>query len=317
MTAIDRSDIVCIGAVARDRKYQLAEDAILGTSNPATSDVFFGGIAHNVAVNLRKLEVPSTLISVAGVDGPGEEIMAHLRAEGLDTSAIARSERAASASYVAIVGPDGNLVIGIADMVIFDELDVERFVRESARLAAATWVFLDTNPTSGFIEACLQHRREHNYRLIVNTVSAPKAKRLPRDLSGIDYLFCSDGEAIAYLEERRASTPLRRAKTLREAGAENVIVSLGERGVVIATANGSTTLPAVPAVVRDDTGAGDALIAGTFHGLIKGLDLQTAAADGTLLAALTIESTDTVAPDLSPEVLDANRSRLQHAPTPM
>jgi pseudouridine kinase len=44
----------------------------------------------------------------------------------------------------------------------------------------------------------------------------------------------------------------------------------------------------------DVTGAGDALMAGTLAALLAGHDLVAAAGVGALLAARTIESTDTV-----------------------
>jgi pseudouridine kinase len=305
--------IVCIGAIARDRKYHLSGEVVLGTSNPATSSVDFGGIAHNVAVNLCRLEVPATLLTVIGDDPTGEEMLAYLRLHRVDISLVERSPSAPSANYVAVLAPDGMLVVGIADMRVFDELDAARFARHAGHLADASWVFVDTNVTPGFLEACIAHRLEHDYRLAVNTASGIKAKRLPVDLRGVDYLFCSDAEAIAYLDERLASTPMRRAKALRERGAQCVVLTMGERGAIVADDRGTTTLPAVPAVVRDDTGAGDALIAGTLRGLIAGRALRESVADGTLLAALTIESSSTVAPDLSVGLLDHNRDRLVHA----
>jgi pseudouridine kinase len=310
----ERHDIVCIGGIARDRKYHLSEDVVLGSSNPATSADDYGGIAHNVAVNLSLLGIRASVLSVVGTDPMGDEMLAHLAEMGIDATMVDRSATSPSANYVATLAPDGLLVLGIADMRIFDELNTARFERDAQRIARYPWVFIDTNPTPGFIAAILEYRKKHDFLLAVNTASAPKARRLPADLSGIDYLFLNDGESIGYLEERRASTPVRRAKALRERGAKNVILTLGERGTIVVTPETSFSIPVVPAAVRDDTGAGDALIAGTLRALILGRDIQDAVADGSLLAALTIESHATVCPNLSLELFEYSRMRLANAP---
>lgn len=70
-------------------------------------------------------------------------------------------------------------------------------------------------------------------------------------------------------------------------------------------------VPAFPANRIDVTGAGDALIAGTLHGLIANVPLREAVSDGVLLAALTVECEGTVHPDLSPSLLKSQRIRLE------
>ena len=71
-------------------------------------------------------------------------------------------------------------------------------------------------------------------------------------------------------------------------------------------------LPALPAHPRDVTGAGDALIAGTLFGLTGGLPLFDAVSLGLAAAAITVESSHTVEPELTAELmyarLAANRS---------
>jgi pseudouridine kinase len=62
-------------------------------------------------------------------------------------------------------------------------------------------------------------------------------------------------------------------------------------------------LPAVDAV--DVTGAGDAMLAAYVHALCRGADPTRAAYEGAAAAMLTVQSAETVRPDLSPALIDA------------
>ncbi len=92
-------------------------------------------------------------------------------------------------------------------------------------------------------------------------------------------------------------------------------MTLGELGHVVRTADGAWWSAAVPAEVVDVTGAGDALIAATLAGLVRGLPLPDATREGALAAALTAEVPHAAPADLDSARLAAERHRLD--PTPM
>ncbi|MBF0505900.1 MAG: carbohydrate kinase family protein [Nitrospirae bacterium] len=69
-----------------------------------------------------------------------------------------------------------------------------------------------------------------------------------------------------------------------------VITTLGEKGSLIATSEGETSVPAVrAAAIVDPTGAGDAYRAGFIKGIVTGKNLETSAKIGTVTAAYAIE----------------------------
>jgi hypothetical protein len=94
-------------------------------------------------------------------------------------------------------------------------------------------------------------------------------------------------------------------------GAENVLVTAGEHGVWGVQKDAEWHLPALPVEVRDVTGAGDAFSAGVITGLMRApQDLQAAAQRGLQLAALTLQSEQTVAGHLHPTIFD--EEKMQH-----
>ena len=281
--------VCCFGGATMDRTFTLQQQAIAGTSNPATGSLRRGGVARNVAENLVRLGANSTLISVVGDDDAGENIIEATRREGVDISAVSVLTQHPTGSYSAILQPDGELFIGVADLNICETLDRTLIDRHWSRMAAASLVFADTNAPAETLNYLIERCRRQNVPLCVDTVSVPKARRLPADLTGVEILFCNVAEARALLEMEGATTE-HLAVRLCGRGAAHVVVTAGADGLCHANREGCTTLPARPAKVIDVTGAGDALIAGTLCGWLRGQTPLESCKLGLEAASLTTQS---------------------------
>lgn len=302
----NRRRVVCVGGVAVDRKYWAMAPVVLGTSNPAASELAFGGVARNIAENLARLGTPTALIGAVGQDEYGRRLLQHLELLGIDATGVAVMAGPRTAEYAAILNPSGDLVLGIADMAISDLLTPDVLGRAWSRLEEASWVVADCNLPMAALQALIERKDEAGFKLAVDVVSTLKAERLPLALHGIDLLFANADEAAVLLGLSIAQSrddPASAASSLLDAGALNVIVSLDVQGCVVASAAGCEHLPSVAAEVVDVTGAGDAMVAGTLFALQGGTELRSAARLGSLLAALTIESRSSVRPDLSLSLL--------------
>jgi pseudouridine kinase len=307
--------IFCCGGATIDRKYSAAAPIVFGTSNPVEGHRSFGGVARNVAESLARLGVDVSMMTIVGDDENGRALIRHLRDVGVDTTQIAVTGERMTAEYAAVLGPDSNLVVGVADMAIFDLLGTAHIERVWPHVASASWLFADCNLPAEMLSALIARKAAGRFSLAVDTVSTHKAIRLPRDLSGIDVLFLNMDEAAAYLAglgERPPASPEAAARTLVKAGAHSVVLTLGAEGYV--TAGGSTLRrhAAVRAHSVDVTGAGDAMIAGTLYRLLSGTPLDEATATGALLAAMTTETDASVVPNLSPRLLSASEPRASH-----
>lgn len=300
--------IVCIGGAVFDRKHRLAKPLQMATSNPAESFHSFGGVARNVAENLALLGVQPTFISVVGGDQTGTHLVDHLRARGVDTSRVMTATGHTTAEYSAILSPEGDLLMGVANMSIFELLTPEALAGVWSHLAGASWVMTDTNPPAETLLSLIHRQGGGRYKLAVEAVSAQKVTKLPESLSGIDLLCLNVEEGAAYLDAPRPETlegALAMAVALQARGAAQVQVSMGPQGVALATPEGNTTIPAAPATVVDVTGAGDSAVAGTLYGLLTGRSLLDSARLGSVMGALTIESRGTVRTDITKDLLEA------------
>jgi pseudouridine kinase len=304
--------MICIGGAVLDRKYHAKQDLIFETSNPMNGYRSFGGVARNVAENLVRLGTEVSFVSIVGDDEVGRALTRNLRDLGADVSQVVMTTERPTAEYAAILGPGNDLVLGIADMEIFDLFQPAYLDRFWPHLASAAWVFCDCNMPALVIEALILRKAGARFKLAIDTVSSPKATRLPADLTGIDLLFtnCDEANAILGHAGGKRLAPRGAAQALRERGAIEVVVTKGPSGYAVATSEGVTSMRSVPANTVDITGAGDAMIAGTLYRILAGEDTVRATQTGALLATLTTESDSSVHPDLSPRLLEAGTVRI-------
>lgn len=306
--------IVCIGGAVLDRKYHAPKALVFGTSNPVEGSRSFGGVARNVTENLARLGVPASFASVVGEDEDGRALIRHLADLGVDVGPVIVTAEHPTAEYAAILGPDNDLILGIANMGIFDRFGPEQLDRIWPHIASAAWVFADCNLPEATLAALVARRRGGSrFRLAIDAVSSPKVLRLPADLTGVDLLFLNNDEGNALLSRNGPPDHFALAETasrLRQCGAEEVVVTMGADGIVLASEKGVTRVASVPARPVDVTGAGDAMIAGTLCHILAGEDSPTAIRMGALAASLTIESEASVRPDISAQLLAANMHRL-------
>ena len=151
----------------------------------------------------------------------------------------------------------------------------------------------------------LERRRVSRFRLALDVVSVAKSARLPASLEGLDLLFLNRDEAAALtgISERGDAALERILNTLHSRGVAEVVLSLGEAGLITSSADSQTRLNALPTRVVDVTGAGDALIAGTLYRLLEGANLTDACRTGQKLAQLTLITPHSVYPQLSSQSL--------------
>lgn len=307
--------IFCCGGAVIDRKYWAAKPVVFGTKNPVRGHRSFGGVARNVAENLVRLGIATSLLTIVGDDENGRSLVRHLHDLGADTSQVVVAGGEMTAEYAALLGPDNNLVVGMSDMAIFDRLAIADLDRVWPHLAQASWVFAECNLSAEVIAALIARKASARFRLAIDAVSTHKAERLPHDLAGIDLLFLNRDEAAAYLRHTgrgEPASPEDAARALLEAGARQAIVTMGAEGYVLADDAGVARYPAVTARPVDVIGAGDAMVAGTLYRLQGGATLAEAARTGAVLAGMTTETEACVIPNLSPNLLAGSKA---HTPS--
>ncbi|MCB2222675.1 MAG: carbohydrate kinase family protein [Actinobacteria bacterium] len=260
-------EIACFGGAHIDTKAHLLEGARLGTSNPAHVMRAPGGVACNVARSLARLGAQAAVCSLTGDDPAADALHATLQAEGIDVTGLAAAPGRATASYLAVLDPDGALVLGVADMQIYDEAGREWAEQAAAHAAGAAVWMVDANLPAATLEVLVALAR---VPVVADPVSVPKASRLLPVLAHLEAVFPDRAEA-GVLARLDGAVPAEAAAAIHAIGSRRVVVSLGPDGAHEHTADGAGTRPALaPRRVVDVTGAGDALAAGYTYALAAG-----------------------------------------------
>ena len=297
-TPIPRKTIACIGAAHVDRMARAVEHVVMGSSNPVATATAAGGVARNVAETLAHLGCAVALYSVVGDDRDGADVAAGAALCGIDVAGVRRTARHPTASYTAVLDRAGELVVGLADMAIYEVLDIAWADAVGPMLADWPLWFVDANLPAPTIEHLLRQRSGETV-VLADPVSAAKSVRLAGCLDQIDVIFPDKAEATR-LSGVAVSGPddaAAAAAVLRAGGVGTVVLSLGVAGVYLADRSGGRLVPPLPARLRDVTGAGDALVGGFIYGLAVGQD-RAAVHYGLAAASLAVEADRAVPPDL-------------------
>lgn len=296
--------VVLIGAAGFDIKGRVNGDRVFaGSSNAGTLATGMGGTARNIAENLARLDVPTTLITAVADDLLGDFVIERTSAAGVNTDHALRIPDGRTGAYLGIITPDGDLLMGIDDMDIVRKITprVARGVRGLLRQAGM--VILDANVPVRTIRAVQRLCAIAGTPVCIEPVSLPLIERIMPCIPGTALFTPNVAEAqellgctIETLEEAQAA-----ALAFREWAIDIVVVTLGGGGAVYATSEGSGHVPAIRTEVADESGAGAAMTAGIVCGLMHRFPVDEAVALGASAASLTLQSPETVRSDLSLE----------------
>lgn len=294
--------VLVIGAANFDLKGRMWHSPVLTSSNAAAIRGSFGGVARNVAENLARLGTPVVLLTAVGDDHAGEDILSGADDVGVDVSRAIIAEDETTGTYLAALDERGDLYLGLDDLRVLRHLtpDYLRLNRDAFRECAM--VAMDLNLSEAAFLTAIRMAHEYDKPVCVDPTSTVLAGMLRPHLESINIITPNLAEAEAILRRgpiRTANEALAAARQLVGLGVEAAVITQAERGACYATADESGQFPAVRVEIVDTTGAGDALTALVIFGEVNGLSMSDSLQLGLRAAALTLRTTDTVAPELS------------------
>ena len=245
-----------------------------------------GGKGANQAVAAARLGAQVRMLGRVGADPFGSQMLDNLSSAGVDIASIGRDPRAASGIALImvddagmnsiLVAPGANMLLSPADMDAAE-----------AAIASAQVMLLQLEIPLETVVRAVQIGHAHGVKVVLNP--AP-AQPLPAELTSlVDVLAPNEFEAALLTglpvdsdEQIRAA-----ASALRATGAANVIITLGGRGALLATAGGFQHFPPFPVKPVDTTAAGDAFVGSLGAALAEGRPLTEAMRWGSAAGALS------------------------------
>ncbi len=309
----DSQQIVCIGGANLDRKFQVKNKAQLGTSNPIKSMKSVGGVARNVAENLGRLGQDVTLLTTCGADSDWSFIEESSKVF-MNLDQVTKIPGAATGSYTAVIDTNGEMIIALADMEVYEALSPELLSQQEALLNRAKCIIADLNCPKETLQFLCYYAKKHDRPLVLIPVSSPKMERLPDDLSGVTWLITNRDESETYFKAKISNHQewKQAIEKWLSLGIANVVITNGKKGSMLG--NKEEGIYYVPSIetkdVVDVTGAGDAFSAAVIYSWLEGKNLSQIGRAGTINASKTLQSAYTVRQDLSAAQLQQDLEEL-------
>ncbi len=303
----DKKTVLIIGGSNVDIKGRSRGVLIPHTSNPGTIELSVGGVARNIAENLGRLQVNTTLLTAIGEDEYGILIKKRTEESGVNMSDVICSKEHRSSIFMAVLNKKSDLETAISDMVILDLITPEYIKSKEHIFQESAIVVIDVSIPRKTIEAVIDMCQKYEIPLCVEPVSVSKSDYVKDLLDKIDIITPNKDEAEMLVDISIDDMEgVRHAgEILLKKGVKMAVITLGPEGVYLATANQKGFIPSVATLVVDAIGAGDALVGGLIYGLMKGQSEASAIASGVATATITLSSREAVSPDLTPAKLEA------------
>jgi ribokinase len=281
--------VVVVGSINADLVVRVSHLPVRGETVPgARIQRHGGGKGANQAVAAARLGARVRFIGAVGEDDVGAELAAQLAAEGIDVSCLLRVPRVPSGIAVIMVEESGENAIVVA-LGANDGLPTD-FVRDALRTSALPG---DTLLVGGFeipdeaISATARHARDAGLRLLV---SPAPARTLPPGI--LEEMFAArailtpnEGEACALAAK---ATVEEAALELARRSQAPVVVTLGQRGALLALEGSLESFVAPRVDVVDTTGAGDVFTGALVAKLADGMELRAAVRYALAAASLSV-----------------------------
>lgn len=299
----DKKSVVVVGGANVDIKGRPYRTLIPYTSNPGTVEVSVGGVSRNIAENLARLKVETTLLTAVGMDEYGRLIVEKTAETGVNMNHVICSTEYRTGRFLAIMNNKRDLEAAITDMKILELITPDYIKSKEKLFKEAAIIVIDVDIPHNTIEAITDLCKTYSIPLCAEPVSATKTAAVKDLLDKITIITPNKEEAEVLVEKAIEDMEGVKdaGKTLLEKGIKMAVITLGPEGVYVVTEEENKFIPSIATVVNDTIGAGDALVGGMIYGLMKGQSPAAAIGSGVASATITLKSRKAVSPELSPE----------------
>ncbi len=269
-------------------------------SNIGTIKLSEGGVGQNIAQNLTKLDVPTYLITTYGDDYFGKILSEECQKNSISLEYAEEIPGKRSSTYLYVTNSDGDMVVGINDMDIINQVTPEFLSDRIDFINNAAICVIDGNIPKESIEWLANNCKAP---IFVDPVSVAKVERFANVLNKIDTFKPNalEAELLTGIQVIDEDSAKKAADQLISKGVKNVFISLGSEGILCTNQTEKVLVPILRTDVVSCNGAGDctmATITWARYYFGKSLALAEVGQLTQAAASITIESAHSVSPDI-------------------
>ena len=253
-------DVLCAGFACHDLVFDVPHHPSADEKTRATALLNCGGgLAANAAVTAARLGCRTAFVGYVGADVYGDLHVAEFQADGVITDWVLRGAEPTPLSAI-IVKPDGLRTIvnyrGHSEGACAGRFDLTKLRTQS--------ILIDGHQFE-LAKELTQYAKTNRVPIVIDADALrPQTAEL---VQLVDYVVASERFAQEYGGEGDAAAGLAKLAQV----APNVVVTLGDRGLIWQRGDGRGSLAAFPINAVDTTGAGDAFHGAFAAGLAQGM----------------------------------------------
>ena len=271
-------------------------ETIIGTS----FNRFPGGKGANQAVAAARLGGAVTMAGKVGSDDFGDEFLSVLASEGINTAYILRDSQAATGvGFITldhagnnriVVVPGANLRYSVQDLA-----QIESLIKDSDIL------IMQLEMDMSVIEHAVELAGRYQVPVILNP--APARALNDELLRGVTYLTPNETEAeiLTGVKVTSIDRAKEAAEALLEKGVKTVVLTLAEKGALVASNAGATHVSGFSVQPVDTVAAGDAFNGAFAVAISKGKSLVEACRFANAVGAIAVTRPGAIPSCLSAE----------------
>ncbi|MFY9278738.1 MAG: sugar kinase [Caldicoprobacterales bacterium] len=294
-TNYKKYDIVTIGEVLVDMISTEYTDGF----DCDTYKRFFGGSPANIAMNVKRFGINSTIICSVGKDALGFFLVSEMKKRGLDTTYVQMVDFPTS---MVLLNKSKTSPVPIfyrrADYQIEFQQPMEQLIEKSKIVHFSTWP-LSKEPSRNTVEKIIKLAKgngtiigfDPNYHSALWEEECDGASYVKGIIKDVDVIKPSVDDAERLFGEGTIDEYI---KKFIDLGAKLVIMTLGEDGLIASNGKETFRLDSIADEVVDTTGAGDAFWSGFYAAIIKGYDVKEAIKLGNASSAYKLKYTGAV-----------------------
>jgi ribokinase len=239
-----------------------------------TFDMGPGGKGSNQAIGARRLGAEVTLVAKVGTDGFGDAARELFEREGLSGPGILEADTHTGVGLILVDDRGANMIAvapGANALLIPDDL-----ARVPGLFEGASVLLCQLECSVELFMAAAGRARQAGVTTILNP--APAVPLPDEAYPLIDILTPNQSElsVLTGIDPQGGDATEKAAGSLIERGVGQVVVTLGEQGVLQVSSEAADRRPARTVPARDTTGAGDAFNGGLAAGLAAGRTMEEA-----------------------------------------
>ncbi len=282
------SPIVVVGSSNMDLVAKAPRIPVTGETLTGT-DFFMvpGGKGANQAVAAAKLGAEVILVAKLGKDVFASESLENFKSVNINTQHIEQLDGVPSGTAVIAIDDNGQNIIIVVPGANgkLTPADVDK---AQSDIASAAVVVAQLEVPIETVEQVAKTANQNNVPFILDPAPAkPLSDEL---LSRVDILTPNETEAetLTGIKVTDPASAADAADALLAKGVKTVIITLGGKGLLLATQDGKEMIAGYQVKAVDSTAAGDAFTGSLAYGLARGNSIKDAAVYANAVAAVSV-----------------------------